>query len=132
MTENPVQVPTGMLESIKDSIKLDSLIQKIKDSKELILWGAIYGGAGFVAGFFFKQYSRYLVALLLFIGALLGLQYLDVLSITVHHEKLASFFGIQAALTHDTMLLLMLEWIKANVCITISFAIGFLLGIHAG
>ncbi|MCX5925160.1 MAG: hypothetical protein NT124_02585 [Candidatus Dependentiae bacterium] len=132
MDNGSQQVSSSMFDTIKDSLKVDDAIAKVKDSKELLLWAAIYGGIGFISGFFFRQYNRYLIALLLFIGVLVGLQYMGVLTIVVNQEKLSSFFGVQSAVANDQFFMIFFEWIKANVFIAIAFAIGFLLGIRVG
>lgn len=132
MDNGSEQVSSSMFDTIKDSLKIDTVVEKVKGSKELLIWAALYGGVGFIVGFFFKQYNRYLIALLLFIGALIGLQYLGVLSIVVDQAQLSSFFGLQSAAANDQFSMMIFEWIKANVFIAITFAIGFLLGIHVG
>jgi hypothetical protein len=130
MMTNETQQAGGVVETLKNSIKFDVIVEKIKNSKELILWAIVYGGVGFATGFIFKHYGRYLIMVLLFVAALVGLQYMGLLDIIINQAKLNELLGLKPSITGSQLLTCWFEWIKSNVLITITFAIGFLLGIR--
>jgi uncharacterized membrane protein (Fun14 family) len=95
MINNGTQQAGGVVETLKNSIKFDVIVDKIKNSKELFLWAIVYGGVGFATGFIFKHYGRYLIMVLLFIAALLGLQYMGLLDIVINQAKLNELLGLK-------------------------------------
>lgn len=123
---------TSMFDSLKNSASAERFTNWMRGSKDAFLWCIVYAAAGFIAGFFFKHYSRYLIVALLFIGVLFGLHHMGIVSIAVNQDKLNSFFGLQSGTGHDQVIMMFFEWIKANVLIAIAFLIGFLLGIRVG
>lgn len=122
----------SMFDTLKEKFNAGELADKIKGSKETFLWGALYGGVGFLVGFFFKQFSWYFAVFLIFIGALLGLQHAGILTVVINQAKLSSILGIQSIATHDQVIMMFIAWVKANVFITFAFVVGFLLGIRVG
>lgn len=117
----------------KVSAKVNEFLAKINLSKDRILDVLIYGGIGFLSGFLFKKFSRYVIVVLLTLGGIFALNYLGIIQIFVDWDKMNSFLGIQqVAVPNGNMFSLLFEWVKVNVLITISFVVGFLLGMKLG
>lgn len=131
MVDSTEQGQTSLLETVKNSTLLTDIIAKLKSSKEVLFWGLLYGGIGFLAGFFFKHYNRALVLFLCFIGILIGLHYAGFLTITINHEKITHLLGIQSSTTNDQMTTMLCEWIKNNIYVAITLTVGFVLGVWA-
>lgn len=124
------QETVGWFDKIREVLRIDVLIEKIKESKSTLIDIGLFFGIGFLAGFLIKKYGQFLVAFGLFIGTLFLLQYLNFISISIHWTHVQEVFGIQksAALEGGTLLTLYWEWIKANLRQVISFSVGFLIG----
>lgn len=133
MVENPAVVieQSGWLDSAKS--KAGGLVEKIKESKGTLFDIALYAGLGFLVGYLVKKFSGYLIALAIFVVIILALQQFEFVFVSVNWAKIQSAFGIQPAPTGDTSMLVMVwEWMKINVLISVSFIIGFLLGLKFG
>ncbi len=124
----------GFLTKMKDMLRFDNLVQKIKDSRSMIMDIALYGGLGFLSGFFLRKYSAYIAVLILLIVGIILLQQFEVISIMINWTKVNELFGIQpgAADVSDTALMVLWEWVKANLAIVVSYIIGFLIGLRMG
>jgi uncharacterized membrane protein (Fun14 family) len=124
----------GFLAKMKDTLRFDTLVQKIKDSRALIMDIALYGGLGFLSGFLLRKYSAYIAVFVLFIVSVILLQQFEVISIAINWTKVNELFGIQpgAAGVGDTALTVLWEWVKANLAIVVSYIIGFLIGLRMG
>lgn len=132
MVENPVVIQqAGWFDAAKS--KAGGLFEKIKDSKDTLFDIALYGGLGFLVGYLVKKFSGYLIMLAIFIVVILALQQFELLFVSVNWAKIQSAVGIQPAVTPDASMLGMVwEWMKVNVLISVSFIIGFLLGLKFG
>jgi uncharacterized membrane protein (Fun14 family) len=69
--------------------------------------------------------------------ALLGLwvlQQYGVVQIAVNWDKVYEVFGIQVAqdVTADTVIGMVWEWMKVNMVISISYLVGFFIGLRLG
>ena len=119
---------------MKDMLRFDNLVQKIKDSRSMIMDIALYGGLGFLSGFLLRKYSAYIAILVLFVVSIILLQQFEVISIVINWTKVNEMFGIQpgAAGVSDTALTVFWEWVKANMAIVVSYIIGFLIGLRMG
>lgn len=131
MVDSTEQGASSLLETIKNSTLLTDSIAKLKSSKEVLFWGLLYGGIGFLAGFFFKHYNRALLLFLCFIGILVGLHYAGFLTITINHEKITNLLGVQSTIANDQITHMLCEWIKNNIYIAITLTVGFILGVWA-
>lgn len=124
----------GILETLKNRLDVDGVVQKAKLSKDKIYEGALYGGIGLICGYLVKRYSAYVVmAVVALIGVWILQQY-DVLQVAVNWDKVYDYFGIQAAqnVTADTVIGMAWEWMKLNMVISISFLVGFFVGLRLG
>jgi uncharacterized membrane protein (Fun14 family) len=121
----------GWFDAIKD--KSSGLFDKIRDSKESIVDVALYAGLGFLLGYLVKRFSSYLIMIAIFMVIIIALQQFEIIFVAVNWTKIQSALGMQPAATVDASLMSSCwEWMKANVLISVSFIIGFLLGLKFG
>ena len=132
------QVPTaparqGLLDTIKERMQPEAMMEKLRESRSTLIDIGLYGGIGFLTGFLFKKYSVYVVVFVLFIASLMLLQQFGFMSIVVNWPKVHELMGIQpAVVVGDNVLIMAWGWMKANVVISASFAVGFLVGLKLG
>jgi uncharacterized membrane protein (Fun14 family) len=123
----------GFLENLKDILNPSKLIHTIQENKEMLFHIAIFWGAGFLIGFFLKKYSRYVAALVFITLALIGLDYIGLISISVQWDRLHDLFGVEPLMhVEGNVLTMYAEWVRANFFITVSFVVGFFFGIRIG
>src|SRR5438477_4305241 len=120
-------VQTGLLETVKDKVNVSQFIEKVSESRAVIFDAVLYGGIGFLVGYFLKKYSSVVIILILIISGLLVLQQIELISITVYWEKIHTMLGLSSAakMIADNFLVLATEWAKANIHIVISAIVGF-------
>lgn len=125
---------TGWFDSIKETLRIDALVEKIKANKQVFIDIGIFSFAGFVAGFLVKRYGHYMLACALFVVGLVFLQYVSLINISINWTHVEQVFGIQksTALENGTLLTIFWEWAKANMMRLISFVVGFLVGLRVG
>jgi len=124
----------GIVETLKERFDMPSMVEKAKLSKDKIYEGALYGGIGLICGYLVKRYSAYVVmGVLAFIG-LWVLQQYGVVQIVVNWDKVYEYFGIQVAqdVSADTVIGMIWEWMKLNMVISISYLVGFFIGLRLG
>ncbi len=133
----PLKMPTksdGILDTIKDNLAPDTLVENIKGSKDKIFEVGLYGGIGFISGFLLKKYSAFIgICILLLIG--LGiLHHFGMINVLINWDKVNDVFGIQAVdtVSADNIMVTIWEWVKANTLISISYTVGFLIGLSVG
>ena len=81
--------------------------------------------------FLFKKYLKFIfMCLIVTIAVVKGLEYYKILDID--WEALNTFLGLEPTATLSSVGTMMVEWIKAHVVITISSALGFLIGYKLG
>lgn len=127
---------SGMLQMIKDtgSNIVHKTADAFKNYKGNLLEVAIYAGIGFVIGFVFKKYVKYISLLLLFIVGLVILQQFDLINTNINWQKLQELFNIQPmqqnfdAQTFNAYF----DWVKANFVFVLSTSIGFFVGLKLG
>lgn len=130
-TKVPVTSPVekGWIETIKDKFNFDNLTQKFDLSKDKILTLLAYLGVGFLVGFLIKKYFRYVFVLALIITGVYLLQRTGAITITVDWIRMNEVFGIKAMPQVDgSMFAVYWEWIKANLAVSVSFVLGFIIG----
>jgi len=129
--EKVVVPEAGWLETFKQKLNIDGLMQKMNLSKERVFEIGLYLGIGFLAGFLFKKYAKYLFIVVLTVVGLAVLHHLGFVEFTINWEKVQ---GIQPIPTpmDATIWSVYWEWIKANVAIVLSFSVGFLVGFRVG
>ncbi len=132
MVENQ-RIPSGSgwMDSGKE--KMGTLFGKLRESKDTFFDIALYGGFGFLMGYLVKKFSAYLIILAIFIVVIFALQQFEILFVAVNWAKIQTFLGVEPNASADATLLGMYwDWMKANVLISVSFIIGFLLGLKFG
>ncbi len=123
----------GVVNTVKEYANPQGLMEKLHMSKERAIEIALYGGIGFLFGFLFKKCSTYLFIFALCIVGLIALHQFELITVVVNWGKLYQVFGIQqVTVTEGNALTLVWEWIKANMVITLSLAVGFLGGLKLG
>jgi len=123
----------GLVETIKETIRPDVIVEKIRMNKNMLIDIGLYGTIGFIIGFLMRRYSEFVIFLGIFLTVLLVLQQFDIVIVSFNWPKIHQFLGLQQVpLVGDAYLALFFEWVKANVVASGSFAIGFLLGLKLG
>jgi uncharacterized membrane protein (Fun14 family) len=122
----------GIVGSIKSQVQ--GIVDKLKDSKAILIDIALYGGIGFLTGFLFRKYSAYIAFLVLVLVGLIVLQQMNIIAIAINWIKVEELFGIQQGTTtmNDTLVSSLWEWVKANFIIVVSYVVGFLFGLRIG
>ncbi len=125
---------TGVLDTLKERIDMPGIVQKAKLSKDKIYEAGLYAGIGLICGYLVKRYSAYVVMAVLALIGLWVLQQYGVVQIMVNWDKVYEYFGIQVAqdVTADTVIGMIWEWVKLNVVISISYLVGFFIGLRLG
>lgn len=131
MVEQNISSTESLVDMAKNSTTIDIVVKAFKESKEMLLWGVAYAGVGFVAGFFFKTMSRYLVMVLLISGILFALHSFGVITITVNYTTIKTLLGIKSAMSYEEVVMMLFEWVKSNIFSTFMLIIGFMLGVIA-
>lgn len=123
----------GLIDTVKEKIGVDSIAGYVRTSRERIIDICLAAGIGFLFGFFLRKYSTY-VALLILIGiAVSFLNYYGVLNIAIDWTRAQEVLGVQQIQFNDGGILsFVFEWIKANIVISISLGVGFLIGLRVG
>lgn len=132
MVGNEAQQSQGLLNTVKERVPVDSLMEKFNESRSLLLDIGLYGGIGLLTGFFMRKYSTLVMFAILMLIGLYALEHLKF--IMINWDVIYTTFGVQssAMITSDHFVQLLVEWIKANVAAAISFVVGFLLGLKIG
>lgn len=122
-------VKTGWFDTIKENLSFEVLSKKFDLSKEKMVALVVYLGAGLLLGFLLKKFFKYV---LFFAAILIGFYFLQksgAINIAIDWNKMNDFFGIKSVSQVDSNLFLgYWLWIKANVAISVSFFIGFIIG----
>ncbi len=132
---NQVPTPTepGLMATLKERIQPEAMMEKLRMSRSTLIDIGLYGGIGFLTGFLLKKYGTYVIVFVLFISALLVLQQFEFMTVSVNWPKVHELMGIHpATVVGDNILMMSWEWMKANVIISASFTVGFLLGLKIG
>lgn len=124
----------GMLDTVKEQFNMESMMDKIKASKDKLFEIGLYAGAGFLSGFLLKKYSTYVAVFVLMLIGIGVLQHMEVINVAVNWDKANELFGIQAAQTvsADSVISNVWEWIRVNMAISISFIVGLFIGLKVG
>lgn len=124
----------GMLDTIKEKLNINVLMEKARHSKDKFLEAGLYAGIGFISGFLLKKYSTYVLACALVLIGLGVLQHLEVINVMVNWDKVTELFGIQAAqtVTADSIIATVWEWVKLNMLISVSYLVGLFIGLKVG
>jgi len=116
---------TGWIDSLKLKLNVESFVK----NKDKLITLLLYLGAGFLAGFLVKRFFKYVLVLGIIIGAICLLEYYGIIHIMVDWNKTNEVFGIKAIPKVDGNLLSFYwKWVKVNWVVSISAAIGFIIG----
>ena len=127
MIDNVSTQTVGLIDRIKEKLSFDWLSSKLNMSSGKLVEILYYLGIGFILGFLFKKYFKHvlLISLVLFL-TYKGLVYID--AITIEWNKVYNFFGLQPAVTLDSVIGSYFAWVKANIVVFLTAFIGFLIG----
>ena len=127
----PAQI-ASFFERMKHYLNPKNLMETISSSKDKIIEMGMYLGIGFLAGFLLKKYSKYIIILLVCVGALVVLQQFEIVTVVFNTAKIEEVFGIKTSTMDSDLFSVYWHWIKLNFSIVLSFSIGFLLGLKVG
>ena len=132
ITQQPQQ--QGLLETVKEKVNINQIVDKVHESRNIIVDIALYGGIGFLIGYLLKRYSNAVIVVILMTTALIIMQQFDILTMVIHWEKINELLGLPVAskLITDNFPALAMEWARTNVPIVVSMLVGFLVGIRVG
>jgi hypothetical protein len=123
----------GWFDTLKEYVNPSKIAEKLQMNKNQVFEYLLIAGGGFLIGFILKRYGRVGITLFFVALALIGLDYLGVIDVAVHWEKVQELFGIQpTAHINGNVMTLYTDWVKANFGAVLSFAIGLILGWKAG
>lgn len=121
-------VEIGWFDRIKNSFQLDKISEKLNFSKHRILDMALFFGIGFLAGFLWKRYANYFIAILIFIAVLILFNQLDLIRLNINWIRVQECCGVEPARADADVLEMLWDWSKSNILIIFSFVIGFCFG----
>ncbi|BDC34836.1 hypothetical protein Noda2021_07940 [Candidatus Dependentiae bacterium Noda2021] len=126
------QTANNWVDSVKDSLNVETIKQKVWDMRGILTGMFVGFGIGFIAGYLLKRYAHLLAII---IGILIGiviLNRLELVDLSINQDKLRSFFGIEYGATDGDMVQMLWTWIKTNILIVLSFAGGCAFGLRVG
>lgn len=119
------------IKQLWEKINIKEWAESVGGSSAEAIKAAIYFGLGFAVGFLFKKYFRLLfISTIIAIALIFFLQFNKILDID--WEALNTFLGFEPTADIGVILNSAFEWVKANIVITISSAVGFLIGYKLG
>lgn len=112
-------------------LHFDKITAYLTGSKERIVEIGLYAGMGFLSGFFLKKFSSLVIMVLVVVGIAFMLQQFNLIAITINWQNMYDLFGIkQPPVIDDNVLVLFWAWIRVNWVISLSYAIGFFVGLN--
>lgn len=119
------------LKALWAKINIQEWADSIGGSSADAIRAVIYFGIGFAVGFLFKRYFKFLFwsAAIAFV-LIVFLHYNKILDID--WQALNVFLGLEPTADFGVLLNGAFEWIKVNLLISISSAVGFLIGYKLG
>ena len=120
------------LEKMTDKLKLEGWLGSIGLTVAEALKMTYFFAGGFAIGFIFKKYFKFILGcLLVFTGITLILQAQNI--ITIDWVALKSFMGMNTQVTDvNSVGNDIVTWLKANIAVSISAALGFIFGYKLG
>ena len=119
----------GFFQKAKTSF-FDWLNSQNLNSKKIIEIFAFLG-VGFIVGYFLKKYFKYvLLSLVVIIVAAFILDYSSI--IHIDWVRIREILGIAPTDTIDSIFNVAIDWVKANIFVTVAAIVGFLLGYKLG
>ena len=133
MVQTEIPNQTNTLQTVKEKLNVDAVVDQIKQSKDTIIEVGLYAIIGFFAGYLIKRYSYFLAMLALFIGGLIILTKLQIIAVVINWEYIYQQLGMQPyLLSTDTLMTLAWDWAQKNSILVASAVIGFLFGLRMG
>ena len=131
MAEMETSITTGLVDNVAEQAP-NAFVEKFKSSQNIMVDIALYGGIGFLTGFFMKKYSTAVVFLILTVLLFYVLQSINF--ITINWPIIHASFGIESStmLSSDGLSLFLMEWVKGNLISAVSVILGFLIGLKMG
>ena len=125
----PSQVNQSWFDMIKEKLNIDEIKAYFTDLSIAHIF--LYFGSGFLSGFLFKKFGKYLIFTLIVGTALIyGLHYLQVISLDI--ERLRNLIGLNPNDTLDIVIRYYLDWILNHIVYSILCVIGFIVGYKIG
>lgn len=121
----------GWFDNVVKKLRLEGVLKKLNLTPNRLAEVVLYLGIGFLSGFLFKKYAKYLFIAILTIVGLVILQQFGFVQIAINWEKVQGIQPMQAPLDASIWTVYW-EWIKANFAIVLSFSIGFFVGFKVG
>lgn len=121
----------GWFESVKNKLNIDGISQKLNLSRSRLIEIGLYLGIGFLSGFLFKKYAKYLLVVVLTIVAIAVLHQFKFIDVAINWSKIQGLKPTSAPVDSN-MLTVYWEWVKANFAIVLSFSVGFFVGFRVG
>ena len=132
MEEQIAIVPkNGWFESLKSKLNIDNIIQKMNLSRSKLIEIGLYLGIGFIAGFLFKKYGKYIFVVVATIVALFILQQFGFVNIAVNWNKIQGIQPIAVPVGSDIWSVYW-SWVKVHFAVILSFSVGFFIGFKIG
>ena len=133
MTGQDVVVETvGWSDTIK--MHIQNAWTKIQESQNLLLAIAIYGGIGFITGYFLKKYAHFIVFSILFLVALVLMNQFEYITFTINWIKIQDSLCMPTGveMTAPSIANCVFEWTRSHLSEAISLVVGFLIGLRFG
>lgn len=121
----------GWLESLKQTLHLEEIAQKLNISVETLGQTMLFFGTGLIVGFLYKRIGRQLVfAILACVVLLWVLSHFDF--ITIHMDNFKELIGVSTNDTVGNVFEMFGSWVKEHVAQVIAGIIGLYLGSKVG
>jgi uncharacterized membrane protein (Fun14 family) len=133
MTGQDVVVETsGWWDTIK--MHIQNAWVKMQESQNLLLAIAIYGGIGFIVGYFLKKYAHFIVFSILLLVVLMLMHQFEYLTFIINWTKIQESLCMPAGveMTAPSIATCVFEWTRAHLSEAISVVVGFLIGLRFG
>ncbi len=133
MTDQEVVVETaGWADTAK--IHVQNAWVKIQESQNVLLAIAIYGGVGFIVGYFLKKYAHFLAFFIVLMVLFTVMHQFEYISFTINWTKIQSSLCMPAGveMTAPSITNCIFEWTRFHVAEAVSLVVGFLIGLRFG
>jgi uncharacterized membrane protein (Fun14 family) len=113
-----------------ESLQAESFVERLKENKALIITIAISFGGGVLFGWLLKQYFKYVMIAIAIVIGVLVLSYYGVLTVIVDWDKIHSMMGLNSITPDSSLWATLMQWVKEHVAMSVSFAVGVLVGLR--
>ena len=126
-----VVVEKGWFETFKEKLNIDGLLEKMKLDRSKLIEIGLYLGIGFLAGFLFKKYAKYLFVVIVTVVAILLLQQFGFIKCIIHWNKIQGLQPVAVPMGASVWSVYW-EWFKVHFVVVLSFSVGFFVGFKVG